>query len=298
MKNKGDDAHKRFCDEYKGLCAALTTYVKQEHKTGLAWKGGAPALKADAIPAAAPKKEVNVVKASGASEESELAKAISQGTDISKGLKKVSDDQKVHKNRKEGESSPIDLDELEKKKAKLAEAAALRAKKQGWPTGTATTDLQGKKWVIEYHMGSRTEQKNIEIDGDKTQSLYIYACQNTFIQVKGKVNSITMDKCKKTQVSFESCIGSLEVTSSEGCEVQVTERLPCCSIDKTKEFMLYLSKDSLECEINTSACTCINVTVPGKTEDADPIEMNIPEQFVSHITKGNKISTTPMSHAG
>eukprot|EP01061_Rhynchopus_euleeides_P001737 TRINITY_DN11268_c0_g1_i1.p1 TRINITY_DN11268_c0_g1~~TRINITY_DN11268_c0_g1_i1.p1 ORF type:complete len:628 (+),score=281.02 TRINITY_DN11268_c0_g1_i1:54-1886(+) len=300
MAHKGDDNHKAWCDAYKALCAALTTYVKQEHKTGLAWKGGAPPLKADSIPAApaAPKSEANVVKASGESKDSALFSEISKGTDISKGLKKVTDDQKVHKNRKEGESKPIDVEELEKKKAALAEAQAARAKKQGWPSGEAKTELEGKKWVVEYHLGTRLEQKNLEIEGDKSQSVYIYGCQNVFIQIKGKVNAITLDKCKKTQVSFESIIGSLEVTSCEGCEVQTTGCLPAASIDKTKEFMLYLSRDSLEAEITTSACTCINVTLPGKTDEDDPIEMNIPEQFISRVAKGNKISTVPMAHSG
>eukprot|EP01059_Diplonema_ambulator_P013793 TRINITY_DN2441_c0_g1_i1.p1 TRINITY_DN2441_c0_g1~~TRINITY_DN2441_c0_g1_i1.p1 ORF type:complete len:605 (+),score=255.18 TRINITY_DN2441_c0_g1_i1:47-1861(+) len=293
MKNKGDEAHKEWVATYKALLDALHDYVKAEHKTGLAWKAGAPALKATAVPKAESKSTANVVKASGGGEQSELAKALSVGTDISKGLKKVSDAEKTHKNRT-GEAKPIDLDELEKKKA--ANAAAAKRRDQ-FPTGEAKTALEGLKWVVEYHVGSRMEQKQLEIEVDKSHSVYIYGCQNTFIKIIGKVNAITVDKCKKTQVMFESCIGSVELTSCTGCEMQVQGTLPSCSIDKSNEVMLYLSRDSMGVSINTSACTCINVTVPGKTDDEDPIEMNIPEQFISHI-KGNKIQTTPMEHSG
>ncbi|KAJ9469694.1 Adenylyl cyclase-associated protein [Diplonema papillatum] len=294
MQNKGNDAHKNWATAFKAVLEGLQDYVKSEHKSGLGWKAGAPEMTATAAASSAPKApSANVIKATGGeSAQSALFAELSRGTDISKGLKKVDDSQKTHKNRT-GEAKPIDEAALEKKKAALAAAAK---KRSTFPTGEPKADLEGKKWCIEYQVGTRLESKELELNVERSHSLYIYGCQFMFLKVKGKVNAITIDKCKKVQVMFETCIGSLEITSSEGVEVQVTGTLPAATIDKSKEIMLYLSQESLGCVITSSACTCINVTVPGKT-DGDTVEMNVPEQFVSHI-QGNKICTVPMDHAG
>ena len=299
MKNKGDDAHKAFCDSYKAITTGLVDYVKQEHKTGLAWKAGAPKLDAGKIPAAeaAPKAAAAVVVED--SKKAALFSDLEKGTDISKGLKKVTNDQKVHKNRKEGEETALDEEEFEKKKAALQEAAAKRAKKSGkWPTGEPKKAIEGRKWIVEYQVGTRLQPLEIEIEADKTHTVYVYGCQFIFLKINGKANALTLDKCHKTQVQFGSLIGQLEVTSSEACEVQTTGKLNAATMDNTNEFMLYLTRESLDCEITTSASTCINLTVPGKTDEDDPIEMNIPEQFVSRVAKGNKITTEPLKHEG
>ena len=287
MAHKGDDKVKTWGDNIKAMLKALEQYVIQEHKQGLMW-GTGDKLKPSDIAVVARS------KVAAPSEQSALFAAISKGTDISKGLKKVDDSQKTHKNRT-GEVKPIDEAEMEKKKAA---AAAKRAGPRGFPTGTEKLALEGKKWVCEYQVGTRLELKQLEIEVDKSHAVYIYGCQFTYIKIIGKVNSITLDKCRKTQISFESCIGSLECTSVEGTEIQVTGKVPSVSIDKSTEVMLYLSRESTDTEINTSACTCLNVTVPGKTDDDDTVELNIPEQFVSRISASNKIQTVPMDHAG
>merc|ERR1712176_1374234 len=109
--------------------------------------------------------------------------------------------------------------------------------------------------------------------------LYVYGCQFAFLQIKGKINSIALVKCKKTQISFEDVVGQVEVTDCESCEVQTLGVLPSITIDKTDGFHLYLSHASAEADITSCASTNMNVTLMGKTEEAEPVEMAISEQF-------------------
>ncbi len=52
------------------------------------------------------------------------------------------------------------------------------------------------------------------------------------LQVKGKVNAITIDQCKKTGVVFDSLVASCELVNSSNLQVQVTGVMPTIAIDK------------------------------------------------------------------
>lgn len=68
----------------------------------------------------------------------------------------------------------------------------------------------------------------------------------------------------------------------------VTSQL-CC-------LQLYLSEQSLDVAITTAKSSEINLVLPGKG-DADPVELPVPEQFVSTIQNG-RLVTEPVSHGG
>lgn len=53
------------------------------------------------------------------------------------------------------------------------------------------------------------------------QAVYIYRCENSVIKIKGKVNSVTVDSCKKTSVVFDNLLAQVEVINSQSIEVQV-----------------------------------------------------------------------------
>jgi len=124
--------------------------------------------------------------------------------------------------------------------------------------------------------------------------VYIYGCVNSTIVIKGKVNAITVDGCKKTAVVFENAVSGLEVVNSTSLEIQITGKVPSIAIDKTSAIQLYLSKESLEAEIVSSKSDAMNILIPG---DADPIELPIPEQFKSTIKDG-KLHTESVEHSG
>lgn len=59
---------------------------------------------------------------------------------------------------------------------------------------------------------------------------------------------------------------------------------------------LYLSEASLGVAITTAKSSAINVVVPGNG-DSDPLELPVPEQFVSTFKDG-KLLTEAVTHSG
>nr|KAG5691024.1 hypothetical protein BaRGS_021235 [Batillaria attramentaria] len=127
---------------------------------------------------------------------------------------------------------------------------------------------------MEYHKGN----KNIVLDNTELkQTVYVYKCTDCVIQVKGKVNSITLDQCKKTAIVFEDLVSSLEFVNCQSMQGQVLGRVPTISIDKTDGCMVYLSENSLDTEIVSAKSSEMNVLVPQGGGDFK--EFALPEQF-------------------
>ena len=72
-------------------------------------------------------------------------------------------------------------------------------------------------FLQEYYKGN----KEITVTTDKKQAVYVYKCVDSVVQIKGKVNSVTIDSCKKTSVVFENLLAQVEVINSQSIEVQV-----------------------------------------------------------------------------
>lgn len=76
----------------------------------------------------------------------------------------------------------------------------------------------GKKWLIEYHKNN----PNLVVDGAEMNNVvYVYKCQNSTIMVKGKLNSIVLDSCKKTSVVFDDLVSSIEFINCQSVQMQV-----------------------------------------------------------------------------
>lgn len=106
------------------------------------------------------------------------------------------------------------------------------------------------------------------------QTVYIFRCENSVVQIKGKVNSVTIDGCKKTSVVFDNMLSQVEVINSQSIEIQSLGTLPTVSIQKTDGCQVYLSKESINAEIVTSKSSEMNILVPNGDE------------FVRHFKKG------------
>ena len=53
------------------------------------------------------------------------------------------------------------------------------------------------------------------------------------MQVKGKVNSIMLDACKKVGIVFESVVAAFEAVNCNGLQIQCLGSCPTLNIDKT-----------------------------------------------------------------
>jgi len=172
------------------------------------------------------------------------------------------------------------------KKPAATKAAAAQKK------GTPKFELQDKKWVVEW----QENNQNIQItETELRQTIYIYKCEKSVVQISGKVNSITLDGCKRVAVVFSDAVAQVELVNCNACEIQITGRVPSVAIDKCSGVQVYLSKNGLETEIVSSKSDSMNVLIPDPAGGVDPIEIAIPEQFKTTVAKG-KLVTHAVEH--
>ncbi|KAF7810887.1 glucan endo-1,3-beta-D-glucosidase [Senna tora] len=176
---------------------------------------------------------------------------------VTAGLRKVTDDMKT-KNRTD--RTGIVGGGTSEKESRAGSHATSKA-------GPPKFELQmGRKWVVENQIG----KKDLVIgDCDAKQSVYIYGCKDSVLQVQGKINNITVDKCTKMGVLFKDVVAACEMVNCNGVEVQCQGSAPTISVDNTSGCQIYLSKESLETSISTAKSSEINIMVPGAEPDGD-----------------------------
>lgn len=275
----------------------LQQYIKQHHTTGLVWAGKNKPVTVSAgvppppppcgLPPPPPMMPLGDVTAAGAGDErSALFAQINQGEDITKGLKKVTSEMQNHKN------------------ASLRSGPAPYKAPSGITNGTKSVSApaaakppsfvrDGKKWLIEYQKGNSSLLVD---DAEMNNVVYMFRCENSTLQIKGKINSVVMDSCKKCSLVFDALVASAEFVNCQSVQMQVLGKVPTISIDKTDGCQMYLSADSLDVEIVSSKSSEMNVMIPNGT-NGDYTEQPIPEQFKTLI-KGQSLNTTCVESLG
>lgn len=305
-----DEDHVNWVKAWSSTLSTLQSYIKENHTTGLSWNpqggnalsvtksgpasGGAPPPPGGApLPPPPPPPPAPTPEAGdnngGDDSRAQLFESLQKGTDITKGLKKVTDDMKTHKNPKLREGpAPYKATQQGPKPYSKPTAPTPAAKPVAKPVAAdkpPVFELQNKKWAVEYQKGNR----NLVIDNTELkQTVYAFKCVDSTITVKGKINSIILDSCKKVGIVFDDVLSSLEFVNCQSVQGQVQGTMPTVSIDKTDGCMIYLSKDSLNCEIITSKSSEMNILVP--KDDGDFTEFPLPEQFKT-IYDGKKFVT-------
>ncbi|KAF9177470.1 hypothetical protein BGZ50_008746 [Haplosporangium sp. Z 11] len=318
-----DQNHALWVRSFLSLLIELQNYVRKFHTTGLTWnpKGAtldsntlnrAPVAVASAAaptpaPAAGgpppppppppPLMESAPVKNPTESDMSAVFAQLNQGEAITAGLRKVDKSKMTHKNPELRASGMVSSSPTKPGSPKRAgpgappKPASLTLKKP------PKLGLEGNKWIVENF------ENNNEIILDEVelnQSVYIYGCKNSTVQIKSKVTTIAVDSCTKVGLCLESLISSLDVVNSKSVQVQILGRAPTVSLDKVDSCMVYLSKECLDVEILTSKCSAVNILTPDSTEEGaegDFVERPVPEQFLTKIVDG-KVITTAVEHAG
>lgn len=296
-KNK-DANHVEWARALKELyLPGLRDYVKSHYPLGPVWSATAkttisapPKPSTSKAPAPPPPPPASLFTTESAQPSSSRPKdgmsavfhELSSGKSVTSGLRKVTDDMKS-KNRAD-RSGVVSMTEKENRVSSSAFSK----------TGPPKLELQmGRKWAVENQIG----RENLVIDDcDSKQSVYIFGCKNCVLQIKGKVNNITIDKCTKMGVVFTEVVAACEVVNCNGVKVQCQGSAPTISIDNTAGCQLYLSKDSLEASITTAKSSEVNVLVPGAGPDDDWGEHALPQQFV-HVYKDGHFVTTPLTHS-
>ncbi|VDK88541.1 unnamed protein product [Litomosoides sigmodontis] len=303
---KDDKIHTEWAKSWSEVLNALKKYVQQVHTTGLVWNscpgakppalvkqvsissGGAPppppppVLPPDLFATVSPKTTVSTDK----SDRAALFAEINAGEKITERLKKVTPDMQTHKNPAlRSQQKEVGSGTRSKETMLTATGITSLVKDQDKPPKTWLNN--GKQWNLEYYKNNNSVVVEVS---DMKQTVYVFKCENSVIQIKGKVNSVTLDSCKKTSVIFDSLLSQLEVINCQSVQIQTLGAMPTLSIQKTDGCQVYLSKSAINAEIITSKSSEMNVLVPG-AEDGDFVEFAVPEQFKT-VYDGKKLKTT------
>ncbi|XP_075765061.1 adenylyl cyclase-associated protein 1 [Pelodiscus sinensis] len=301
-----DKKHVDWVKAYLSIWAELQAYIKEYHTTGLTWSKTGPIAKemgaptvhstgAAPPPPGPPPPPAPVPTHTGTDDSasrSALFAQINQGEGITCGLKHVSDDMKTHKNpglkNQSGSVRTGPKPFIVPKPACAASSPKISSPKKEPPM----LELEGKKWRVE----NQENASNLVIrDTELKQVAYIYKCMSSTLQIKGKINSITVDNCKKLGLVFDDVVGIVEIINCRDVKIQVMGKVPTISINKTDGCHVYLSKSSLDCEIVSAKSSEMNVLIP--TESGDFSEFPVPEQFKS-LWNGQKLVTSVTEIAG
>ncbi|XP_076865100.1 adenylyl cyclase-associated protein 1 [Brachyhypopomus gauderio] len=298
-----DKTHVDWVRAYLSVWTELQAYIKQHHTTGLVWSKSGPVASASGggrapssgpappPPPGPPPPPADLNQSaggdSGATNRNALFASINKGADITKGLKHISDDQKTHKNP--GLRGQVSAVHAGPKPFSSPKATTTSAPARTLPP---VLELDGKKWRVENQEGA---QGLVISDTELKQVVYAFKCNNSTLQIKGKINSITIDSCKKMGLVFDDVVGIVEVINCKDVKVQVMGKIPTISINKTDGCHVYLSEASLSCEIISAKSSEMNVLVPGK--DGEFTEIPVPEQFKT-VWNGSKLVTTATEIAG
>jgi adenylyl cyclase-associated protein len=290
-KNGGDPNQVDWVKTWQDFGAELEKYVKRNHTTGVTWnpKGGEAASAPAPAPAAKPKaggppppppgpapKLSDLEDKRGGSKQAAptgaLFAELNKGGAVTQGLRKVT--------KQKAASSTVTM----KKKATKV------TKKMGTPK----LDLDGRKWNCEYYVDDRTGNLVIS-ECTVKESITIFRCINSVIQIKGKINAILLDDCDKTSIVCSTVVSSIDVVNCKSVEVQATGKVPTILVDKTDGCQLYLGPEAIDTTIITSKTSEVNVSTPGATEEEDDVEQALPEQF-SNMFKDGSWHTSAVTH--
>ena len=263
FKDKNQD-HVNWCRSFAPYTNALGAFIEEYLPSGLEWNPSGPAIDAGAT---AP-------TAGATGSDHTIGDSILQAGQ----LKKVDRSQMTHKNPELRATSVVKAKETPAQPMKQSGSA---------PKKDPIFGLEKKVWRVEHY----DNKHDLEVTPTElSHTMYVYNCSNCTISVKNKINSITLDKCFKVAVVFEDVISQFEAINCQRIEAQSNGKLPLVNIDKTDQFQIYLSKESMNVEIIQAKSSSMNVLVP--TEEGDFKEIALPEQFKS-VLRGKKFTTAP-----
>lgn len=274
-----DKKHVDWVRSWIELLTELQKFVKQYHTTGLVWSGkkaaaGVVPPPPCGMPPPPPMNMPNLtdLHVGGSDCRSALIDEINQGENITRILKKVTSDMQTHKNPSL-RGSPVNS------KATVGGGAAINSSGKPAIAKTPVFTRDGKKWLIENYENNH----ELVVEGAEMNNVvYMFRCMNCTLTVKGKINSIFMDSCRKSSVVFDTVISSAEFVNCQSVQMQVLGNVPTISIDKTDGCQMYLSDKSLGVEIISSKSSEMNVMVP--KGNGDYSEFPVPEQFKTTVT--------------
>lgn len=220
-----DKTHVEWARAWISFLTELQAFIKVNHTTGLTWNPRGVEVTAGVSqangsqrgpplpPPPPPPADFFADGDKGGADigRQALLQSLNQGTEITKNLKRVTADQQTHKNPALRTSGPTPY------KPPVASKPLGRVSP---PRGTPKFALEGKKWCVEFQSGKQELTIN---ETEMSQSINIYKCDDITVIVKGKVNSITVDSCKKLALVFDDIVSVVEFINCQRIQTQVND---------------------------------------------------------------------------
>lgn len=278
LKEK-DAADTKWVYSYIKLLTELQLYVKNYYNTGLIWNSAGSqdknnmSTEMSSVISDSPAIETN----SSTHIESVFAQ-LNMGESITSLLHKVEKSQMTHKNPSLRSSStvssinkPSNVSATDKKQTKLL----------------PKKELLGMRWNIE----NFEDDENIVIDNlEFNQTVYIYNCKKCTIHLKGKANTVYIDRLNNCGLIIDTLISNIEFTRCTSFVFQVLDYVPTITLDQCDQFQIYLSLKCSNTEVITSKYSNINVHIPSTGDNNDYKECPVPEMFKSTIMDGKLVT--------
>jgi len=210
-----------------------------------------------------------------------------KGDGVTGGLKKVTDDMK---------SKNIKAPALEAKRASVSAPSAARKSVVAEVKREPKTYLSKGTWFVEHHEGAHDiVLENVQLK----ENIYILKCKDCTITIPDKCKSIQVDNCTKSTIVFKSIVSVFEIFNSQRVKIECQESVPSVAVDKSAGVSVTLSRAAVAVPptLITSSITEMNLVVPGADDEADPIEIPLPEQYETRLVNG-KLHTEAVSHSG
>ncbi|TGZ82887.1 hypothetical protein EX30DRAFT_316737 [Ascodesmis nigricans] len=313
-----DQKHVDWVNSYTSLLQALQEYVSKHYKMGVVWNangidaaqalknhtgaskpaapsGGAPPPPPPPPPGPPPVLSIDGPTKPAGGDMGSVFAELNRGEGVTAGLRKVDKSEMTHKNPDLRGSSMVP--------ARPSSSGSLRAKSPAPPHKNKPahltkkkppkTELDGNKWVIEHY---ENEHNIVISETEINQSIFIFRCKNATIQVKGKVNTISLNECVKTNVVADSLVSSIDVIKCNGFALQVMNQIPTIQVDQCDGGTIYVPRESPNVEVFTSKSTAININIP-EVDGDDYVEKAAPEQ-IKHTVKDGQLISEIVEHAG
>lgn len=311
-KDKNDSNISAYAITFKNLLQKLAIFVQENYPTGLTWKAGgiplssfnqsssststssssvpaapgAPAPPGPPAPPAPPAPGGPGVYSTTSSKPATSGMGAVFGELNAKGekgvtanLKKVTADMKT-KNIK---APPLEAKVPNTNNVDSSSSSANKSEVKKEPK----LYLSKGTWFIEH------QENNNDISIPELQlkeNIYILKCKNCTIQIPSKCKSIQVDSCQRTNIIFPSVVSIFEIFNSQRCTIDVQESVPSVSLDKSNGIIISLSREAMKQPpqlISSSISEC-NVSVPGATDQDDPVSIYIFIQYTIIIVTHNR----------
>jgi adenylyl cyclase-associated protein len=276
-ENKGNERHILFVTKIEELFMELLQYVKKHYLTGFTYNKF-PNMSAAVLPPPPPPPPAfcdDAASGDGPHVSTETARNallsdLNKGSNITQMLKPV----KRGDGFGDGPSKTT--------ATKIATAVRSPAMKTYPPKFL----LEGRKWLVEHIK----DNSGLVINNESmSESVAIYKMESSNVEVKNKINNVTIDSCRQCGVSLNSVIACVELVRCDRVAITCNGHVPLISMDNCESVQVFLTEASRDVQIISAKCSSCNVCL--LNADGSYKEVAMQEQIKTVVVGEQLIST-------